>query len=149
MPPSRSRSARRGSPEPESGTKCGEALSAACHLSKARRMLCYVDDSVPGITRKRRGRYWMYFDADGNRITDREEIDRLNAIGMPPAYERCWFCPYPEGHVQAVGYDAKGRKQYRYHADFRAQQETIKYERLAAFGRALPKLRKKLEEDLK
>ncbi|MDP8912611.1 MAG: DNA topoisomerase IB [Pseudomonadota bacterium] len=111
-------------------------------------MLCYVDDSGPGITRKRRGRYWMYFDPDGNRITDREQIDRLNAIGMPPAYERCWFCPDENGHLQAVGYDARGRKQYRYHPEFRAEQETIKYERLAAFGRALPKLRKKVEEDI-
>ena len=112
-------------------------------------MLCYVDDSVPGITRKRRGRYWMYFDADGNRITDREKIERLNAIGMPPAYERCWFCPDPNGHIQAIGYDAKGRRQYRYHLAFREQQDSRKYERLADFGRALPKLRSRVEEDLK
>ena len=111
-------------------------------------MLCYVDDSLPGITRKRKGRYWQYFQPDGSRVTDREEIERLNAVGMPPAYEKCWFCPYPEGHVQAVGWDARGRKQYRFHPDFRAQQEALKYERLAAFGRALPKLRKKVEEDL-
>ena len=78
----------------------------------------------------------------------REEIDRLNAIGMPPAYERCWFCPYADGHIQSTGYDAKGRKQYRYHPDFRAQRETLKYERLAAFGGTLPKLRKKVGEDL-
>jgi DNA topoisomerase-1 len=112
-------------------------------------MLCYVDDqSLPGITRKRRGRYWMYFHADGGRVTDRDEIDRLNAVGMPPAYVRCWFCPKPNGHIQATGYDAKGRKQYRYHPDFRARQESLKYERLAAFGRALPKLRKRIEEDI-
>lgn len=111
-------------------------------------MLCYVDDSGPGITRKRRGRYWMYFDHEGNRITDRDEIERLNNIGMPPAYEKCWFCPSADGHLQAVGYDAKGRKQYRYHPEFRADRETHKYERLAAFGRALPKLRKKVEEDI-
>ena len=111
-------------------------------------MLCYVDDSSPGITRKRHGRYWQYFDADGNRITDRDEIDRLNGVGMPPAYERCWFCPKPDGHIQAVGYDSKGRKQYRYHPRFREQQETRKYERLAAFGRALPKLRRRVEADM-
>jgi DNA topoisomerase-1 len=112
-------------------------------------MLCYVDDrSIPGITRKRHGRYWMYFHPDGGRITDREEIDRLNAIGMPPAYERCWFCPKPNGHIQATGYDARGRKQYRYHPDFRARQEILKYERLAAFGRELPKLRKRIEDDI-
>ncbi len=91
---------------------------------------------------------WGYFTADGERITDRDEIERLNKVGMPPAYERCWFCPYPNGHLQAVGYDAKGRKQYRYHPDFRAEQENLKYERLAAFGRALPKLRRKVEEDI-
>jgi DNA topoisomerase-1 len=112
-------------------------------------MLHYVDDSqIAGITRRKRGRYWMYFDAEGSRITDRDEIDRLNAVGMPPAYERCWFCPRPDGHIQAVGFDARGRKQYRYHPDFRAQQETAKYERLARFGRCLPKLRKKVEADL-
>ncbi|HEV2866214.1 MAG TPA: DNA topoisomerase IB, partial [Allosphingosinicella sp.] len=110
--------------------------------------LCYVDDKVPGITRRRRGRYWQYFHPDGSRVTDRDEIDRLNAVGMPPAYERCWFCPDPTGHIQAIGYDARGRKQYRYHAGFREQQEARKYERLAAFGRALPKLRKKIEEDI-
>jgi DNA topoisomerase-1 len=113
-------------------------------------MLCYVDDrSLPGITRKRKGRYWMYFQADGSRVTDRDEIDRLNAIGMPPAYVRCWFCPKPNGHIQATGYDARGRKQYRYHPDFRAKQDGLKYERLAAFGRALPKLRARIEEDIK
>jgi DNA topoisomerase-1 len=113
-------------------------------------MLCYVDPTdSPGITRKRRGRYWQYFDADGKRVTDRDEIDRLNSIGMPPAYQRCWFCPKPNGHIQAVGWDARGRKQYRYHPDFRARQETIKYERLADFGEALPKLRRKVEKDLR
>jgi len=111
-------------------------------------MLCYADDSQPGITRKRRGRYWMYFGPDGKRIADRGEIDRLNGIGMPPAYRRCWFCPRPNGHIQAVGYDARGRKQYRYHPDFRAHKESQKYERLAAFGDALPRLRKRVEEDI-
>jgi DNA topoisomerase-1 len=91
----------------------------------------------------------MYFGPDGGRITDRDEIDRLNAIGMPPAYERCWFCPRPNGHIQAIGYDARGRRQYRYHPDFRAERETSKFDRLAAFGAALPKLRRKVAEDLK
>jgi DNA topoisomerase-1 len=111
-------------------------------------MLRYVDDTIPGISRKRRGRFWMYFDHEGERIRDREEIERLNAVGMPPAYERCWFCPDPNGHIQAIGYDAKGRRQYRYHPGFREQQETLKYERLARFGRCLPKLRKRIEADL-
>ena len=111
-------------------------------------MLCFVDDTLPGNTRKRLGRYWQYFDADGNRITDREEIDRLNAVGLPPAYDRAWFCPTPHGHIQAIGFDDKGRKQYRYHADFRAQQDAAKYDLCAAFGRALPKLRERVEQDL-
>ena len=112
-------------------------------------MLKYVDDSRPGITRRKLRLGWGYYGPDGKRITDRAEIERLNAIGMPPAYENCWFCPDPNGHLQGVGYDARGRKQYRYHPDFRAEQETRKYERLADFGRALPKLRKRIEEDLK
>jgi DNA topoisomerase-1 len=111
-------------------------------------MLCFVDDSMPGITRKRRGRYWMYFDADGNRITDRDEIDRLNSVGLPPAYGNAWYCPSPDGHIQAIGYDARGRKQYRYHPSFRSQREAAKYESCASFGRALPKVRAKVATDL-
>jgi DNA topoisomerase I len=111
--------------------------------------LHYVDDQSPGITRRRRGRYWQYFDAHGKRIADRGEIDRLNAIGMPPAYWDCWFCPDPEGHIQATGYDDKGRKQYRYHPDFRERQEAAKYDRCAGFGKALPRLRKRVEADLR
>jgi DNA topoisomerase-1 len=111
--------------------------------------LCYVDDSRPGITRKRRGRYWQYFDAKGKRVTDREEIDRLNAIGLPPAYRDAWFCPDPNGHIQAIGYDDKGRKQYRYHTGFREKQEAAKYDRCRGFGKALPKLRKRVEADLR
>lgn len=111
-------------------------------------LLCYIDDSLPGITRKPLKRGWAWFDPKGNRITNRDEIDRLGAIGMPPAYVDCWFCPSPQGHIQATGYDAKGRKQYRYHIDFRAAQEAEKYDRCAAFGRALPLLRARVESDL-
>jgi DNA topoisomerase I len=111
--------------------------------------LCYVDDSQPGITRRRHGRYWQYFDADGKRITDRDEIDRLNAIGLPPAYRDAWFCPRPSGHIQAIGYDDKGRKQYRYHSGFRDKQDAAKYDRCADFGRVLPRLRRRVEADLR
>ena len=112
-------------------------------------MLRHSSDSEPGITRKRQGRYWAYFDANGTRITDRDEIDRLNAIGLPPAYEQAWFCADPNGHMQATGVDARGRKQYRYHADFRAKRESAKYEGLLEFGKSLPKLRRRVERDLK
>ena len=118
-------------------------------MTKRLPALRYVDDSRPGITRKRHGRYWQYFDAAGKRVTDRDEIDRLNAIGLPPAYRDAWFCPDPNGHIQAIGYDEKGRKQYRYHEAFRAQQDNAKYDRCAGFGKALPKLRRKVEADLR
>ncbi|PTQ09912.1 DNA topoisomerase [Sphingomonas oleivorans] len=108
----------------------------------------YVDDSQPGISRRRAGRGWAYFDPRGQRIRDRAEIDRLNAIALPPAYRNAWFCPDPCGHIQATGYDEKGRKQYRYHAEFRAVQEAEKFDRCADFGRALPRLRARVEADL-
>ena len=111
--------------------------------------LRYVDDSQPGITRRRKGRYWQYFDAQGKRITDRDEIDRLNGVGLPPAYRDAWFSPDPDGHIQAIGYDDKGRKQYRYHPGFREQQEAAKYERCREFGKVLPKLRRRVEADLR
>ena len=111
-------------------------------------LLCYVDDSLPGITRKKSGRGWAYYDPKGARITDRDEIDRLNAIALPPAYKDAWYCPSARGHIQATGIDDKGRKQYRYHAAFRAQQDAHKYERCADFGRALPLLRARVESDL-
>jgi DNA topoisomerase-1 len=112
-------------------------------------MLRHSSDAEPGITRKRIGRYWAYFDPEGNRITDREEIDRLNAVGLPPAYTDAWFCTDPNGHLQATGIDARGRKQYRYHPQFREKRESAKYEGLLEFGKTLPRLRRRVEKDLK
>jgi DNA topoisomerase I len=112
-------------------------------------VLRHSSDAEPGITRKRMGRYWGFFDPEGNRITDRDEIDRLNAIGLPPAYENAWFCADPDGHLQATGVDARGRKQYRYHPGFREKRESAKYEGLLEFGKALPRLRRRVERDLK
>lgn len=111
--------------------------------------IVYVDDQEGGITRRKVRHGWGYWDADGARIADREEIDRLNKIGLPPAYANAWFCPDPRGHIQAVGWDDKGRKQYRYHTGFREAQEAAKYDRCGAFGDHLPKLRAKVEADLK
>lgn len=112
-------------------------------------MLRHSSDTEPGITRKRIGRYWAYFAPDGERITDRDEIDRLNSIGLPPAYDQAWLCTDPNGHLQATGVDARGRKQYRYHPEFRAKRETAKYDGLLEFGKALPRLRRRVEQDLK
>src|SRR6185503_20646350 len=94
------------------------------------------------------GRYWAYFDGD-KRVTGRATIDRLNAIALPPAYKDAWFCKDPDGHLQATGIDARGRKQYRYHADFRAKAEASKFAGLADFGKALPKLRRRVDQDLR
>ena len=110
--------------------------------------LRHSSDSEPGYTRQRKGRAWAYFDAKGERITDRDEIDRLNALGLPPAYTNAWFCADANGHLQATGIDARGRKQYRYHADFRANAEASKFAGLLEFGKALPKLRRTVETHL-
>ena len=112
-------------------------------------MLRFTDLDAPGITRKRIGRAWGYFDPKGKRITDRDEIDRLNAVGLPPAYTDAWLNPDADGHIQGIGVDARGRRQYRYHTDFRAKQEADKYEGCAEFGKALPKIRRRVDRDLK
>lgn len=111
--------------------------------------LQYVDDQAPGITRKKVGRGWAYFDPNGKRITDRDEIDRLNRIALPPAYTSDWFCPSDCGHLLATGIDARGRKQYRYNPEFRMRQEAEKFDGCADFGRSLPKVRKRVAKDLR
>lgn len=110
--------------------------------------LIYVDDDLPGITRKRSGKGWSYYDPQGKLIKDASERKRLNAVALPPAYKDAWFCPAPNGHILATGIDDKGRKQYRYHPDFRAAREGEKFDRCAAFGKLLPLVRKRVEEDL-
>lgn len=107
--------------------------------------LHYVDDSQPGITRKRLRGKFCYFDPAGQRITDPNEIKRINALAVPPAYTDVWICTDPRGHLQATGRDARGRKQYRYHPRWREVRDADKYSRLRDFGQALPKLRKQLE----
>ena len=111
-------------------------------------MLRHSSDQEPGYTRRKQGRAWAYYDGD-QRVTDRDEIERLNALALPPAYTDAWFCKDPDGHIQATGKDARGRKQYRYHADYRARQEASKYDGCREFGEALPKLRARVAKDLK
>jgi DNA topoisomerase-1 len=111
--------------------------------------LIYVDDDLPGITRKGAGKGWAYYDAEGRLITDPQEKKRLNAIALPPAYRDAWFCPAPNGHILATGVDAKGRKQYRYHPDFRAAREGEKFDSCVTFGSLLPLVRKRVEDDLR
>ncbi|MGH8387621.1 MAG: DNA topoisomerase IB [Pseudomonas sp.] len=107
--------------------------------------LHYVDDTQPGITRKKLRGKFCYFDPSGLRITDPNEIQRINALAVPPAYVDVWICADPRGHLQATGRDARGRKQYRYHPRWREVRDSDKYARLRDFGLALPKLRKQLE----
>jgi len=101
-----------------------------------------------GITRKRAGKHWRYFDPRGRKIVKPEEIGRLDRIGLPPAYTDCWLSPDPDSPIQGIGYDARGRRQYRYHPDFRAEQEADKFDRCIEFGRRLPRLRAAVERDL-
>ena len=111
--------------------------------------LRYVHDDRPGITRKRSGKGWSYLDPDGKRITDKEERARINALAIPPAYTDVWICPHPRGHIQATGRDARGRKQYRYHPKWREVRDETKYNRMVAFGEALPLIRERTDEDLR
>lgn len=110
--------------------------------------LVFIDDTTPGITRREIRGKWAYFAPDGSRITDRDEIDRLNAVALPPAYSEAWFAPRGDAHLLAVGYDARGRKQYRYHPDYRQQRDERKFRLCAPFGHGLPDLRKRVAADL-
>ncbi|PRY08800.1 DNA topoisomerase IB [Paraburkholderia sp. BL25I1N1] len=110
--------------------------------------LRHADDTRPGVTRQREKDGFAYFDVTGKRIGDEDEIKRINALAIPPAYENVWICPDPRGHIQATGRDARGRKQYRYHPRWRETRDADKYERMAEFGRALPKIRARVARDL-
>jgi DNA topoisomerase-1 len=118
-------------------------------MPEKKQRLRHSSDNEPGYTRKRMGRYWAYFDENGERVEDRDEIERLNSIGLPPAYADAWFCKDSNGHLQATGIDARGRKQYRYHPDFRARADKKKFAGLLEFGNALTKLRTRVDKDLK
>jgi DNA topoisomerase-1 len=100
-----------------------------------------ADCSGPGITRRRRGRGFEYLDADGARIEDAEVLERIRELVIPPAWNDVWICPYPHGHIQAVGTDAAGRRQYVYHRSWRARRDQEKFDEMIRFARALPALR--------
>ena len=110
--------------------------------------LRYVTDDRPGITRRRSGKGFSYRDAFGERITNRAEIERIRAIAVPPAWTSVWICPNPRGHMPATGRDTRGRKQYRYHPEWRAVRDASKFDRVVAFGNAVPALRARIETDL-
>jgi len=110
--------------------------------------LHYSDPLEPGIIRKRSRSGFSYRHADGAPVTDEATLARIKALVLPPAWEDVWICEDPNGHIQAIGRDAKGRKQYRYHARWRETRDRSKYDKMVAFGKALPKLRARVEEDL-
>lgn len=110
--------------------------------------LRYVNDDQPGIQRRRFGKHFRYFRADGEAVRDPQELGRIRALAIPPAWTQVWICPISNGHLQATGRDSKGRKQYRYHPQFRSLRDEAKYERLLLFGKSLPQIRARVEEDL-
>ncbi len=110
--------------------------------------LRYVSDIRPGIRRKKAGTGFTYTRADGSRLTEPDALKRIKALAIPPAWTDVWICPFPNGHIQATGRDAKGRKQYRYHARFREVRESTKYEHVVAFADALPSIREKVREHM-
>jgi DNA topoisomerase I len=101
-----------------------------------------------GIGRRRRGRGFSYAWSTGPRVTDPEVIERINGLAIPPAWSDVWICPWPNGHIQAIGTDAAGRRQYRYHEDWRKRRDNEKYDRALELGRALPSLRRTITKDL-
>ncbi len=107
-----------------------------------------VDCSTPGVTRRRAGRGFAYYDASGTRIDDAEMRARIQAIGIPPAWRDVWICPHPNGHLQATGTDAAGRRQYLYHLDWRKRRDQEKFDEMVRFAQALPALRARVAEDL-
>jgi DNA topoisomerase IB len=113
-------------------------------VSRLRRSDC----SGPGFTRRRRGKGFEYLDEDGTRLDEPEVIERIRELGIPPAWKDVWICSDPLGHLQATGVDAAGRKQYLYHSRWRARRDAEKFDDMARFAHALPKLREQVEEDL-
>ena len=118
----------------------GEAADAAS--------LRYVLDTRPGIQRMRHGRAFRYVKGDGEAVRDLVTLRRIRSLAIPPAWTQVWICPVAHGHIQAVGRDARGRKQYRYHARWRAVRDEAKFDRVIQFGRALPAIRERVEKDL-
>jgi DNA topoisomerase-1 len=117
--------------------------------SAAEAGLRYVSDEVPGIRRQAHGKGFVYLDAKGRRVRDSETHARIRSLVIPPAWTDVWICPADNGHLQATGRDARGRKQYRYHPRWREVRDDSKYGRVIAFARALPRIRRRVASDLK
>ena len=110
--------------------------------------LVYCNDELPGLRRVGRGRGFSYLDPDGRPVRDEATLARIRALAIPPAWTEVWICPRESGHIQATGRDARGRKQYRYHPQWSESRAGDKFDRLTDFARALPRLRRRVDEDL-
>jgi DNA topoisomerase I len=110
--------------------------------------LRYTTDAIPGIRRVKRRNGFSYIAPDGKPVTDRKELARIKALAIPPAYTDVWICPIPNGHLQATGRDARGRKQYRYHKRWREVRDENKFDRMVEFAKALPAVRAAIHRDL-
>ncbi|MEO8807349.1 MAG: DNA topoisomerase IB [Burkholderiaceae bacterium] len=117
--------------------------------ARAGSALVYVDDAGPGIRRRKCGKGFSYRTPDGAVLRDAQHLRRIAALAIPPAYADVWICSLPHGHLQATGRDSRGRKQYRYHAEWRRARDADKYARLAEFGLALPRIRRRVAADLR
>jgi DNA topoisomerase I len=111
--------------------------------------LRYVSDESPGLKRASAGKGFRFLDPHGKAVRDTAVVDRVRRLAIPPAWTDVWICPSPHGHIQATGRDARGRKQYRYHPDWRVTRDGTKFERMISFGRALPKIRRRAAKDLR
>lgn len=111
--------------------------------------LRYLLDDKKGFSRRRKGKEFTYYDTRGRRITNEKSLERIRALVIPPAWERVWISPYADSHLQVTGVDARGRKQYRYHEKWREVRDQSKYEKLLSFSQCLPKVRERVQEDLK
>lgn len=107
-----------------------------------------IDCNGPGMRRRRAGKGFTYLDEDGARIADEEVVDRIRSLAIPPAWEDVWICSDPNGHIQATGLDAKGRRQYRYHDEWRTARDRAKHDRILRFAKALPELRAQVAADI-
>lgn len=125
----------------------GKSIAGAASDAAAVRLV-YVCDDQPGLRRQRRGKGFIYLDPRGRRVTRKDELERIRALAIPPAYRDVWICPHPRGHLQATGRDARGRKQYRYHPRWRQIRDGRKFEHIREFGAALPRIRRRVQADL-
>lgn len=110
--------------------------------------LRFINDTTPGITREKHKDSFLYILPNGNIVKDEKTLERINSLGIPPAWEDVWVSPYANGHIQAIGKDAKGRKQYRYHSKWVEETQNTKFDNMLAFAKALPQIRKRVRYDL-